>query len=94
MECAIWKYEVPIEGARYEIPKGSQPLAAQLQGAVAVVWMSVPRFDASETVEFWVQPTGHGTYESFGARYIGTYQQGGFVGHVFMRRLPNTERRG
>lgn len=88
MRRYIFKFELhPSDGGSFRIPEGSFLLDLQMQLGQPVMWWSVPaRADGPQSSwplrTFEVVTTGAPGYE--GERhYVGTFQVGGFVGHVF-----------
>jgi hypothetical protein len=82
----VLKYPLhPATGGQHAIPKGSRFLALQVQNDQPVMWWSVPA-DAGSPQDwplrtFTIVPTGPPGYlDKFW--YVGTFQLGGFVGHV------------
>ena len=77
----IWKYDISREIIR--VPIWSKVLCVQLQDGEPQIWMLV---DTEEKVferrRFIVIGTGQ-SFNSKDMNYIGTYQQGIFVWHVF-----------
>lgn len=87
----IFKFELdPSDGGSFKIPEGSFFLDLQVQQqqlGQPVMWWSVPaRVPPDESAwllrTFEVVPTGAPGYEGE-QHYVGTFQLGGFVGHVF-----------
>ena len=81
----VLKYALdPATGAQHAMPKGSLFLALQVQDDVPVMWWSVPSDDDPSSWPlrtFSVVPTGPPGYTP-NLHYVGTFQLGGFVGHV------------
>lgn len=84
----VLKYAIdPGAGAQHAIPCGSRFLSLQVQDGIPVMWWAVPT-DAGEPRTwplrtFAVVPTGGPGYDSEVFTYVGTFQLGSFVGHVF-----------
>jgi hypothetical protein len=83
----ILKYDIdPATGAQHAIPNGSRFLSLQVQNGVPVMWWSVPAEPGFPNTwplrAFSVVPTGLPGYID-GLAYVGTFQLGAFVGHVF-----------
>lgn len=72
-------------GGQHAIPSGSRFLSLQVQHGVPVMWWDVPAQDARVPPlrTFTVVPTGGPGYYNDAFTYVGTFQLGGFVGHVF-----------
>jgi hypothetical protein len=64
------------------MPKGARILTLQLQGGGPCIWVLVDPDAPPETRTFHVLATGQEIEGSLG-EYVGTYQQGFFVWHVF-----------
>jgi hypothetical protein len=79
----VFKYELhPTEGGTVGIPDGSFFLDLQVQSGRPVMWWSVPAVDSPSSLwEFEVATTGAPGYAEH-LHYVGTFQLGGFVGHV------------
>lgn len=95
MRHYIFKFALhPTEGGTTAIPKGAFFLDLQVRDGNPVMWWSVPA-QAGQASEwplrtFEVAPTGAPGYES-DRHYVGTFQLGGFVGHVLSREpIPRT----
>jgi hypothetical protein len=85
----ILKYVLdPAFGGVHAIPDGSFFLSLQMQHGLPVMWWSVPAepdFPNRWPVRtFEIAPTGPPGYAA-GLYYVGTFQLGGFVGHVMSR---------
>ena len=84
--AVIWKYEVPVtDEFTIELPNAFRVLTVQTQRGVPQLWVLVDP-DAEFTVpqRFWLVGTGHPI--THGGDYIGTFQIGTFVFHLFMER--------
>ena len=82
----ILKYALdPATGGQHAIPRGSVFLDLQVQRDVPVMWWSVPaKPDPPKEWPlrtFLIAPTGSPGYVDH-LHYVGTFQLGGFVGHV------------
>lgn len=81
----IWKFALdPAVGGQHQIPEGSTFLDLQVQNELPTMWWSVPVDGpkGGSLRTFLVVPTGLASYEDH-LHYVGTFQLGGFVGHVF-----------
>ncbi|MBU0846654.1 hypothetical protein KKH23_05640 [Patescibacteria group bacterium] len=78
----IWKYTIPLEG-RFSIgmPVDAEILCLQIQHGEPRIWALVDPDAEIEEREFVLYGTGH-PIERTGS-YVGTYQTGSFVFHVF-----------
>lgn len=88
----IYKYPLQITDIQtIEIPHGFVPLSVQVQGTTPVLWAIVDTLNNLACVEFTTVGTGHElpTRYSYGA-YVGTYQLGAFVGHVFQGTITDS----
>lgn len=88
----------PATGGQHAIPSGSRFLSLQVQHDVPVMWWSVPisqipraddmSIEAKTRRRAWplrtfsIVPTGAPGYLDDRLHYVGTFQIGGFVGHV------------
>ena len=84
----VLKYELdPATGGQHAIPHGSRFLSLQVQAGVPVMWWSVPAVPGAPSTwplrTFSIVPTGGPGYIDAVLTYVGTFQLGGFVGHVF-----------
>jgi hypothetical protein len=82
MEKQIWKYKVENI---IEMPKGAEILSVQIQNGEmfnACIWAKVSSENELEKRQFLVVGTGH-TFDDTDMVYIGTYQDGPFVWHLF-----------
>lgn len=83
----IWKYLIPLaqiaQGElEVQMPRGAQPLTVALQEGIATMWAKVQP-DAEQIARaFCVRSTGQPLTGREG-RYIGTFQQGDLVSHLF-----------
>lgn len=81
----VFKYALdPVDDTQHSIPAGSHFLDLQVQDGVPVMWWSVPADPDVEPLlrTFTIVPTGFpGTLDDL--LYVGTFQLGAFVGHVF-----------
>ncbi len=78
----IWKYKVENI---IEMPKGAEILSVQIQNVEmfnACIWAKVSSENKLEKRQFLVVGTGH-TFDDTDMVYIGTYQDGPFVWHLF-----------
>jgi hypothetical protein len=88
----IWKFHLyPNSNTHRTVPKGFRPLSVGVQGTELCVWGVVdPKQRDTETRLFWAVGTGQDidNNEFIKCDFIGTVQQGPFVWHVFMNRIP------
>ena len=78
----IWKYKVENI---IEMPKGAEILSVQIQNGQmfnACIWVKVNPENELEKRKFVVIGTGH-SFDDTNMKYIGTYQDGPFVWHLF-----------
>jgi hypothetical protein len=78
----IWKYKVENV---IEMPKEAEILSVQIQNGQmfnACIWVKVNPENELEKRQFEVIGTGH-SFEDSNKEYIGTYQDGPFVWHLF-----------
>ena len=81
----IWKYCVQVED-RFEVqmPKGAEVITVQMQGDVPCIWALVDPAQEMEPRRFRLAGTGHSLPDNinlFG--YLGTFQPGALVFHLF-----------
>lgn len=78
----IWKYPLE-EGTEYRIqmPKGARILDLQLQDRVPTIWAQVDPEAEKETRSFRIIGTDQIFFDAL--EYVGTYQEGYLVWHVF-----------
>ena len=83
MGLVIWKYELEMTGRQMvTMPENARPLAVQVQGSVPVMWALVDSSRRSEDREFVMYGTGQRLPDAPGT-YLGTFQNGPFVFHLF-----------
>jgi len=85
----IWKYMIPSnrgEELDYELPLGAEPLALQMQDNYPTMWFLVDPEAKTFRATFVIVVTGGDVPKGI-SRYIGTFQAGKFVGHVFQTRF-------
>jgi hypothetical protein len=78
----IWKYKVENV---IEMPKEAEILSVQIQNGQmfnTCIWVKVNPENELEKRQFEVIGTGH-SFEDSNKEYIGTYQDGPFVWHLF-----------
>lgn len=82
---SVFKYVLEMRDTQtISMPKGAIPLTVQMQRETPCLWARVDPNLADEPVEIRIAGTGHPLY-SVGA-YIGTFQDGPLVFHVFYSR--------
>jgi hypothetical protein len=89
---AVWKFHVPLTpNGRFELkmPKGAEILSLQLQGSdpEPFIWALVDPHNGDAERLFQIVGTGHEEVTKY-HHYIGTYQEGRFVWHVFEITYP------
>ncbi len=82
----IFKFSLdPAAGGQHAMPADARFLDLQVQDGVPVMWWSVPHHHEPQAEwplrTFTIAVTG-GPGHSEGLHYVGTFQLGGFVGHV------------
>ena len=85
MTKKIWKYEFPVKTKfTIEVPEYAKVLSVQTQNGKPCIWVMVDDKYIEKLVEreFYVIPTGV-PFDDKEISYIGTYQQGAFVYHLF-----------
>jgi hypothetical protein len=83
---AIHKY--PLTSLHPSLPVGARVLAMQEQNEITTLWCLVDPTNLLIRRRVCVVTTGESHEDGFWDtwEYIGTYQDGGFVGHVFMEK--------
>ena len=81
MTNKIWKYKIDSFDCKIEMPEGAKILSLQLQNWIPCIWVQVDVNNLIETRRFVTHPTG--VYFHHAEKYIGTYQIGWYVWHVF-----------
>lgn len=81
---AIWKFAIPFiyDVLSFEMPRGSQGLTVQVQRGIPTLWALVDPNAPKTTHEFRIVGTGR-MFDPSGMRYVGTFQDGNFVWHVY-----------
>lgn len=83
MAKTIWKFPLPVSASfTLTLPNGAVVLNVQMQGSTPCLWALVDPLAAGEERRFQIIGTGHPEHTD-GMIYCGTFQAGGFVGHVF-----------
>jgi len=88
MAKQIWKYS--LENI-IEMPKGAEILTIDIQNGQmfnAQMWVKVDTENEVEKRMFEVIGTGQ-NFDDTNKKYVGTYQDGPFVWHVFEKDLDN-----
>jgi hypothetical protein len=85
MTTQIWKYTLNGMVNDIQMPMDAEILTVQLQDGQmfnACIWAKVNPENELEKRQFVVIGTGH-SFDDTNHKYIGTYQEGFFVWHVF-----------
>lgn len=80
----VWKFPLAAtwqDIARVEMPKGAQVVRLAVQENQSTLWAIVDPEQPTETRDFKVFGTGHDLPPACG--YVGTYESGPFVWHLF-----------
>ena len=87
----IWKYPVPVEDSfEVDLPKGAQILHVGAQGVMYFMWCLITHPATSvEVRRFRVFDTGQLIPDDEDLTHVATWQQAGFVWHLFEK---NTHR--
>ena len=84
MNEAIWKYHISIGINNIGMPKDANILCVQIQNGKPCIWARVNLDNEIEKRSFAVFGTGISMSNlGFMKIYIGTFQEGEFVGHLF-----------
>lgn len=80
---SVWKYSLILQGINdLELPAGAKVLHVDEQDGIPQMWVLVdPESKAKEHRQFEIRGTGHPVSEH--RAYIGTWQSGSFVWHLF-----------
>lgn len=84
--AVIWKFELRIDDAlTLTMPQGSRLLSVQVQAGKPCLWAMVDPSRPRVSRRLAIRGTGHScdslTHELVG--FVGTFQLGAFVGHLF-----------
>ena len=83
MWISIWKFSLPVaDSFDLSMPEGSTVLSIQVQIGSPVLWALCDPARPNHARHFRTYGTGHQISSDPGC-YVGTYQLGPFVGHVF-----------
>lgn len=88
----IYKYQLEIKDKQQLVfPEAAEIIALQVQDGIPCIWAKIPEIEygmggkpTDETRTFITVGTGH-LFSGDNLIYVGTYQLGPFVGHVFER---------
>jgi hypothetical protein len=89
----VWKFSLTFDGTTVfnkplpytqdvSMPEGAQILTVQMQDDTPTIWVLVNPSADPDTRKFMLVDTGFNEVPP-DAAYIGTFQKGWFVGHVF-----------
>ncbi len=80
----IWKYPIePADVQTLRVPAGARPLAVQTQNGSPQLWMLVEPAMPLTDISVRVAGTGHERDDLWASEYVGTFQTGPLVFHVF-----------
>ncbi len=80
----IWKFHLAIDEEQIiEMPIINKPLTLQLQNYAPCLWMLVDPDSPRIKVRIRTVGTGH-SFVLSDMEYVGTYQAGSFIWHVFI----------
>ena len=81
----IWKYSLGLfELSHFDIPRVAKFLSLQTQGGAPRLWFLVDPDEEMKHRTFVIRATGERFPDDYViGKYFGTFQIGGFVGHVF-----------
>lgn len=88
MELTIWKYNLPTAWEVIDMPQGAKVLTVQMQRDAPVLYALVDPAQPPEVHELTIHGTGHPIMADEVGQYVGTFQDGWYVGHVFDRVHP------
>jgi len=78
----IWKYKLDAVHNEIQIPSDGKVLAVQTQNEIPHIWVLVNSDNEMQTRTFTVVGTGH-SFDDTNKKYVGTFQDGPFVWHLF-----------
>lgn len=78
----VWKYPLAADRTNLDMPLGADILTVQVQNQTPTLWALVEPDNVRETRAFQIVPTG-GFVPLTMKRYVGTWQSGPFVWHLF-----------
>lgn len=88
MPRTIWKYSLAVTDEQtLRVPAVRDVLCVQMQGPVPCLWAVVDPNADPKPLKIYTYGTGNPLPDDPG-RYVGTYQMGVFVWHVFMAEFP------
>lgn len=79
----IWKYELTVGKNKINLPWGSQVLTVQMQDGKPYIWVLLDPKEKEYPHIFEIYGTGHTIEDSQCNIYIGTWQDGPYVWHLF-----------
>ena len=89
MDKQIWKFKLPFDSTKIDMPFGADILTVQVQNEQAYIWAMVNPLNSLKPRYFQTFSTGENIKSNADNKnqYIGTYQleDGLFVYHVFER---------
>lgn len=82
MSRIVFKYKIDISGFQLDLPEGAKILKIDLQAGVPQMWIMFDENKRTRPSKFSVYGTGH-EIRPESVLHVGTFQQEGFVWHVF-----------
>lgn len=80
----IWKYEIPIaDEFNLHMPQYAEILSVQVQNGVPCLWAEVLPDQPVKAQLFYLYGTGHPIPSGRSQKFVGTFQTGPLVFHVF-----------
>jgi hypothetical protein len=89
---AIWKFQMPSPTCQVDMPVGAKVIRVTRQGAAICLWAIVESDNAKEKRRFATVGTGHAIPQD--GHYLGTWDDGPFVWHLFEPASPASESGG
>ncbi len=93
MPLVVWKFLLPVKSDMFvasglgpfelEMPRGASVLTVAIQDDKPTLWALVDPVQPMEKRQFLLAGTGKHEIPAQGFLYVGTFQMGWFVGHVF-----------
>ena len=80
----IWKFPLDVTDEQLiSMPSEAEILSLQVQSGIPCIWATVDSSRPAENRRFFTHGTGHNITRAHIGKFIGTYQIGSLVFHVF-----------
>lgn len=81
---AVWKYPLRMGGSfTLQMPSGARPVRVAMQAGDPHMWAIVESEAEREDRVFCIYGTGHPIGSTPATHYVGTFEHGPFVWHLF-----------